>query len=200
MPVLMFSPPSPYSAKVRMGATYAGISFSEQIVDTTTDPAALLAANPLGKIPSWVEDDGVAVFDSRVIMQHLNRTVRNALYPTNAAKRLEAERLEALCDGISDCLLACIYETRYRPEDRVHQPWIDRNFEKAMRGLDLIGSERLGLPKKITSGHIALRSLIGYLDLRFAGKWERGRSKLKRYAAKFDERFPELAALAPKAA
>jgi hypothetical protein len=32
-------------------------------------------------------------------------------------------------------------------------------------------------------GHIALRAMIGYLDLRFAGQWDKGRAKLKRWAA-----------------
>jgi glutathione S-transferase len=41
--------------------------------------------------------------------------------------------------------------------------------------------------------------MVGYLDLRFAGKWEKGRAKLKRFAVAFDARFPELAKLAPHA-
>ncbi|MGN6469026.1 MAG: glutathione S-transferase, partial [Rhizobiaceae bacterium] len=36
------------------------------------------------------------------------------------------------------------------------------------------------------------------LDLRFAGKWERGHSKLRRWAKRFDDKFPELAALTPR--
>jgi len=35
------------------------------------------------------------------------------------------------------------------------------------------------------------------LALRFAGKWEKGRSKLVRWAKKFDEKFPELATYLP---
>lgn len=41
--------------------------------------------------------------------------------------------------------------------------------------------------------------MIGYLDLRFGGKWEKGRAKLKRWAARFDEKFPELGKLMPSA-
>jgi glutathione S-transferase len=44
------------------------------------------------------------------------------------------------------------------------------------------------------AGHIAVRAMIGYLDLRFcrtSGK--RAARKLKRWAARFDEKFPELA-------
>ena len=54
------------------------------------------------------------------------------------------------------------------------------------------------LPAKINAGHIALRATLGYMTLRFGGKWEKGRSKLTRWAKKFDEKFPELAELLPK--
>jgi glutathione S-transferase len=195
---ILYSPTSPYSAKVRMAAAYAKLPLEAAIVDTNAKPPELIDNNPLGKIPVLLTDDG-SIFDSRAINQYLNRLSGNALFPRNAAKRLEAERLEALCDGICDCLLAHVYERRFRPEEKVHQPWLDRQWEKATRGLDHLTSATPKLPKKLTAGHIALRAVLGYLDLRFPGQWERGRTRLKRWAARFDERFPELAALLPRA-
>lgn len=195
---LLYSPASPYSAKVRMAALYAGIALDYEIVNTGADPADLIAANPLGKIPTLLSDDGEAIFDSRVITQYLNRLSGNKLFPRNAAKRLDAERLEALADGICDCLLTMVYERRARPEEKVHEPWLDRQWQKAARGLDALNANPPKLPKQIHTGHIATRAMIGYLDIRFAGKWERGRGKLKRWAARFDEKFPALAEAAPK--
>jgi len=192
MPKLLYSPPSPYSAKVRMAAAYAGFAVDAVVVDTNAQPAELLAANPLGKIPVLLTDEGEAVFDSRAITQYINRMTGNALFPRNAAKRLEAERLEALADGMCDCLLAHVYERRLRPEEKVHQPWLDKQWSKVERALDQLVKETPKLPKKPTAGHIALRACLGYLDLRFAGQWEKGRSKLKRWAAKFDEKYPGL--------
>lgn len=181
-----------------MAGLYAGIALDYETVNTNADPADLLAANPLGKIPTLVLDDGSAVYDSRVITQHLNRVSGNRLFPRNAAKRLDAERLEALADGICDSLLAMVYERRMRPEEKVHEPWLDRQWQKASRGLDWLNANPPKLPKQIHAGHIALRAMIGYLEIRFAGKWEKGRGKLKRWGARFDEKFPELAAAAPK--
>ncbi|HEY5819784.1 MAG TPA: glutathione S-transferase [Mesorhizobium sp.] len=200
MPQLMYSPASPYSAKVRMAAAYAAIPLQTMVVDTNADPADLVAANPLGKIPTLVTDEGHAIFDSRVITQYLNRESKGKLFPRNAAKRLEAEQLEALADGICDSLLAIIYERRFRPEEKVHQPWIDRQWSKALRGLDQLNENPPKLPKTIHVGHIATRAMLAYATLRFEGKWEKGRGKLKRWAARFDARFPELAAQAPGAA
>ena len=197
MPKILISPTSPYSAKVRMAARYAGFAFESVAVDTTAEPAQLISSNPLGKIPVLITDDGEAVFDSRAITQYVNRETRNALFPRNAAKRLEAERLEALADGICDCLLAHVYERRSRPEEKVHQDWLDKQWAKAIRALDTLNANPPKLPKKITVGQIALRACLGYLALRFPGKWERGRAKLVRWAKRFDEKFPELVEFVP---
>ena len=197
MPKILISPSSPYSAKVRMAARYAGFAFESVAVDTTAEPAQLISSNPLGKIPVLITDDGEAVFDSRAITQYVNRETRNALFPRNAAKRLEAERLEALADGICDCLLAHVYERRSRPEEKVHQEWLEKQWAKAIRALDTLNANPPKLPKKITAGQIALRACLGYLALRFPGKWERGRAKLVRWAKRFDEKFPELVEFVP---
>ena len=198
MPVVLYSPASPYSAKVRMAAAWCGIEVDAKVVDTNAEPAQLIDANPLGKIPVLITDDGETVYDSRAITQYLNRLSGNALFPRNAQKRLEAERLEALADGICDCLLAHVYERRSRPEDMVHQPWLDKQWAKAERGLDALNANPPKMTKKATGGQIAMRAMLGYLALRFDGKWERGRSKLTRWAKRFDERFPEIAALSPR--
>lgn len=198
MQKLLYSPASPYSAKVRMAAAYAGVAIEPVIVDTNAEPALLIDNNPLGKIPVLLTDEGESIFDSRAITQYLNRISGNALFPRNAARRTEAERLEALADGLSDCLLAHVYERRFRPEEKVEQSWLDKQWSKSERALDYLAANPPKLPKKITAGHIALRAALGYLELRFSGKWERKRSKLVRWVKRFDEKFPELAGLAPK--
>ena len=197
MPKVLVSSASPYSCKVLMAAAYARIPLQAVPVETSDPPAELLNANPLGKIPVLIADDGETIFDSRAITQYLNRLSGNKLYPRNPAKRTDAERLEALADGIADCALAHVYERRSRPEEIVHQPWLDKQWGKVGRALDALDAEPPRLGRKINGGHIALRAVLGYLDLRFAGKWEKGRGKLKRWAARFDEKFPELKSLLP---
>ena len=197
MPKLLYSPASPYSAKVRMAAALARMTLDAVVVSTGPQPKELTDVNPLGKIPCLVTDDGQAVFDSRVITQWIGRNGGKALFPGNAQKRLEAERLEALADGICDCLLAHVYERRMRPEEKVHQPWLDLQWAKATRGLDVLVADLPRITVKPSVGQIALRACLAYLDLRFAGQWDKGRKKLRRWAEKFDERFPELKPLLP---
>jgi len=198
MDKLLFAAASPYSAKVRMAAAYAGVPLEAVKTDTGAPDAAFLKANPLGKVPVLVTGDGLSVYDSAAIVQYLNRVSKNALFPRNPAKRTDAETLESLADGICDCLLAHVYERRWRPQEKVHQEWLDKQWAKVTRALDMLNAAPPKLPARITAGQIALRAAIGYLQLRFEGKWEKGRSKLVRWAKRFDEKFPELAKLVPQ--
>jgi glutathione S-transferase len=197
MPKLFYAPASPYSCKVRMAAAYADIALELIKTDTNADPAELLQVNPLGKIPTLATDDGGSVHDSRAITQYFNRLSKNALYPRNPEKRLDAEKLEALADGICDSLLAHVYERRFRPEEKVHQPWLDRLWSKVARSLDELEAAPPKLTGKLHAGQMALRCALGYMDLRFAGKWQSGHPKLKRWAKKFDQKYPNLATCLP---
>ena len=198
MTKLLYASASPYSAKVRMAAHYAGIPVDAVAVDAGAEPEALVSANPLGKIPTLITDDGKTVFDSRVITQYLNRVSGNMLFPRNAEKRLEAERLEALADGIADALLAHVYERRMRPAEKIHEPWLERQWRKVTRALDSIEAAPPRIGTKLNTGHIALAATLGYLNLRFEGQWEEGHPKLKRWLKRFEELHPELAALLPR--
>ena len=196
---ILYSPASPYSAKVRMAARIAELEAEGVLTDTSAAPAELVDNNPLGKIPTLVTDDGKAVYDSRAIMQFIDRSGSKRLYPRNAAKRTDVDVLEALCDGICDCLLVIMYERRFRPAEKVHQEWIDLQWSKVTRGLDYLESNLPRTTRSLNGGQLALAALLGYLGLRFSGQWERGRPKLKRWNARFATNFPELDAMRPKA-
>lgn len=197
MSKLLVSLTSPYSSKVRMAATHSGYEFETVLTDTSKPNADLSSVNPLGKIPVLISEKDGAVFDSTVIMQYLNRETGGKLLPRAAAKRLEAERLEAIADGINDCAVAYIYEQRQRPETHIYQGWLDKQWDKVTKALDFLESGSPKLPAKIHSGHIALAAALGYLNLRFPG-WDRGRPKLKRYLKKFAEKHAELATMLPQ--
>lgn len=194
---ILYSGPSPYSAKVIMAAAYVGLECETVTVSTSDRPEALISANPLGKIPTLITDNGENIFDSRAIMQFIDRESGKKLFPRSAPKRTEAERMEALADGICDCLLAQIYEQRFRPEEKVEQSWLDYQEEKVTRAFDHLCADRISLPSKIHGGHIALRAMIGYKELRFGSKWSRAHGKLPSWAKRFDAKFPELAKLIP---
>lgn len=187
---LLCSPASPYSAKVRMAARHLGIPLVEVKVDSAVAPSELTDNNPLGKIPTLTLDDGRAIFDSRTIMHFLDRSSDSKLYPADHNARTDVEVLEALCDGITDALIAIAYERRFRPAEIVHQPWIDRQWAKVTRGLDYLDGHLPETTEKLHAGHFALAGMIGYLDLRYAGLWEEGRQALVAWPDRFSAHFP----------
>ena len=193
---LLYSPASPYAAKVRMAARQAGIDLKTEKVETAKNPPELMDNNPLGKIPTLIREDEPPIYDSVAIMHHLDRLSGGLLYPKKDPKRTDAEVLEALCDGMMDSLLAIMNERRSRPEDRVHQPWIDKQWEKVSRGLDFLDKHLPKTGKKLHGGHFALAALLSYLDLRFDDRnWRNGRQELAGWPETFLKRFPDYAEL-----
>ena len=191
---------SPYCAKVHMAAHHLGLPLDAVLVNTAEDPAELIQANPLGKIPTLVLDDGTALFDSRAIMLEFDRMSGRRLYPRSPEKRRAADLLEAASDGLCDTLLTQVHERRFRPADKVYSPWLDRQAMKSARALDWLEREVPALRGAPHGGHLALASALGYLDLRFPDlNWRRGRPRLKRFDQRFSALYPDLAGMKPKA-
>ena len=198
---LLFANPSPYSAKVRLSAALAGIEIEAVPTATADEPAELLDANPLGKIPTLILEDGFALYDSRAIVREIDRRSPGTLFPTgDGAARRETERLESLGDGLCDCMLAIVYDRRTRPEDKWHLPYQEKQWEKVSRGLDWLDrtvDEREG--RAIDAGTISLLSALGYADLRHPRRrWRASRHVL---AAEFDRlttAIPDWEALKPQ--
>ncbi|MCO6186493.1 glutathione S-transferase family protein [Rhizobium sp. L1K21] len=197
---ILYSPASPYSAKVRLAAQYCGFDAQSVsvVVNTGDSPELLVSNNPLGKIPTLLTVDGKAIFDSRAIMQFLNRESGGKLYPEDPAARTDAEVLEALSDGITDCLIAQIYEKRFHPPEKIHQPWIDMQWTKVARGLDHLQAHPPSLESGLNGGHLSLFAMAGYLALRFAGQWEERWPWINTFVGEFTKAYPELATLAPQ--
>ena len=182
-----------------MAARHLEIELDEVPSQTGPQGPELTNHNPLGKIPTLVLDDGEPIFDSRAIMLELNRQVRNGLFPTAAAKRRAAERLEAVADGMCDCMLAIIYDRRFRPEEKQHEPWQEAQWQKVERTLDWLEADTPRATQRLTAGHFALAAALGYADLRHPERnWSRGRPKLRRFMTRFAEFFPAWDELKPQ--
>lgn len=195
---LLAADASPFVSKAAMALKFSGIDAEIVNVDATNGDAQLDAANPLSKIPCLVLDDGTGVYDSRSITRYLDRLCNGKLFPAADPEKLQAELTEALCDGICDCAVGVMYEKRFRPEEIVHQPWIDRLWGKVERGLDDAMNHLPPAGDEIHIGSIALRATLGYLDFRFAGQWEDGRAQLIAFRDAFDAAHPDLAGLLPR--
>ncbi|PKR49425.1 glutathione S-transferase family protein [Thalassospira povalilytica] len=191
--ILRSSGPSPFGRKVKMVAKILGIYDRLTIeMSNTNDPQdTLRQQNPLGKIPILILDDGRKIFDSRVICEYLDAQVDGiTLHPTESDARWEALTLQALGDGIVDAAILQVYENRMRPEDKRHEDWLSYQADKVKRSLDQLAQTPPSLEGDLTIGHVAIACALGYLDLRFEGKWRASYPALVAWLDAFRARVP----------
>jgi glutathione S-transferase len=195
MLVLRSSPASPFGRKVKIAASLLGLSDRIQITDadTMSPEDSIRQQNPLGKIPALVLENGEALYDSRVIVEYLDFLAGGGrIFPAGEA-RFTALREQALADGIMDAALLQVYEGRFRPEDRHEPKWVNHQAGKVERGLAYAESHLSTPAETLHVGHIALACALGYLDLRFAGRWRAAHPKLVAWLADFEARVPAFA-------
>jgi glutathione S-transferase len=190
---LLTHPLSPYGRKVTLAAAIKGIESSIEVVVVDTNPtenAALSSVNPLGKIPALVAD-GAPIFDSKVICEYLDGlTASPPLFPSRGLERIKTLTLGALADGILDAALLLVYEKRFRPEDKWHAPWQQRQQGKIDRALDHLERRPPDWSGGPDYGHLTLACALGYLDFRHGGTWRRQRPGLVAWLDRFREAVP----------
>jgi glutathione S-transferase len=197
---LISSPLSPFVRKVRVALIETGLAgqVEEVRLATTpldTDPQAA-AANPLGKIPALIRDDGAALYDSRVITRYLDDLAGGGLYPQ--ARLWEVLTLEATAEGIMDAAVLMTYEGRFRPEDLQYAPWVEAQWAKIARALGAVEARWMShLAGPFDMSHIAMGCALGYLDFRHDARgWRQDHPALAAWYATFAAR-DSMVATAP---
>ncbi|MDX2259216.1 MAG: glutathione S-transferase N-terminal domain-containing protein [Hyphomicrobiaceae bacterium] len=191
---LLYAPASPFARKVRIVAGLKGLAGRIAIVQTDAgaQPAELVAANPLGKIPALILDDGVALFDSFVISDYLDGLVAEPrLIPAQGRARSEVLRLAALADGIVEAALLVVYEERYRGPGQRSEDWVRRQQDKVERGLAALTAAHAQWPQEPDYGQVAVAAALGYLDLRQGGRWRALHTGLAAWLTNFAARVPD---------
>lgn len=196
MLVLRSSPASPFGRKVKIAAALLGLSdrISVQRADTTDPADPLRTQNPLGKIPTLVLENGETLYDSRVIVEYLETLAeRGALTPAGG-DRFAVLRQQSLADGVMDAAILQSYETRWRAEERREPRWVDHQQGKIDRALATAEATLSTPAPALHIGHVALACALGYLDLRFEGRWRPAHPKLVGWLTDFETRVPAFAA------
>jgi glutathione S-transferase len=202
---LFFNPLSPFARKVLVVARERGQFLRLTLVPVAplpTKPVAELAqANPIGKVPALVLDDGTSLYDSRVIAEYLDALAPGtSLFPASGDARWTALRRQALGDGIMDAGVSIRYERAVRPPEKLFPEWVEGQRRKILQSLDVLEHEGRSLFGDLTIGQIAIACALGYLDFRFADEeWRKGRPVLAEFFAGFSARA-SMVATAPPAA
>jgi glutathione S-transferase len=197
---LYSSPTSPYVRKVRVTAIEKGLDGRIALSPCNVqDPGAdLLAANPLGRIPTLVPDGGEPLFDSPVICEWLDGLGAGpALIPPSGEGRWTVLRGQALADGILDDAVALVLE--HRQPDAGRSPEAEaKRLAAIARALDWLERQPDLLAGPVTLAQIAVGCALGYLDFRLPGLgWGAGRPALAAWYQGFAER-PAMQATVPQ--
>ncbi|KRW95232.1 glutathione S-transferase family protein [Paracoccus sp. MKU1] len=189
MPLLHWSPRSPYVRKVMVALHEKGLANEVRTVRTHADPMILhrelMQMNPLSKIPTLELEDGTVLFDSHVICRWADRAGSGGPYLFPGA--IEAERDEALGTGLLDVALPWLVETRMRPEAKRSAELVTVYRCKLNRVADWLEGHALRLAERpFDIGHLSIGVALCYLDFRFdAERWRDGRPRLAEWHAAF---------------
>jgi glutathione S-transferase len=190
---LIASKTSPYARKVRIALAEKKIEY--QMVESSGWAAGnpLHAWNPLGKLPVLILDDGMHLYDSRVIVEYIDLVSPvSRLIPEPARQRIAVKKWEALADGVCDATSAIAIERR-RPANLQSDEWIARQRRKIEEGTAELAQE-LGERawchgEGYSLADIATGCALGYLDLRHAElDWRDLYPNLARLADKLGKR------------
>ncbi|MCC5972580.1 MAG: glutathione S-transferase [Rubellimicrobium sp.] len=197
---LLMSPLSPYARKVRVLLRETSQLDAVQEVSVSTSPLAsdpvVVVANPTGRVPALIRDDGPAIHDSRVITRFLDARAGGALYPEDSL--WEVLTLEATAEGILDSALILTYEGRFRSPEQQSPEWLDAHWAKIARAVSALEDQWLALlDGPLTMGHIATGCALAYLDFRHDARgWRKGHDRLAAWADAFAAR-PGMAETRP---
>ena len=166
---LHWSPKSPYVRKVMVSAHELGLVNRLELVRSLAamlkPNPAIMAVNPLSKIPTLVREDGSVLFDSVVICEYLNDLANGRLFPREGEARWEALRWHAFGDGLLDALILWRNE---RERAVPLQPLLDAFELKVRASLALLDAEAAALrAAPFSIGTLTVGCALGYIDYRF---------------------------------
>jgi glutathione S-transferase len=199
---LYHSATSPFVRKVMVSAIELGLADRIEVMPAKVSPVVrtgpVIADNPLGKLPTMIADDGMVLYDSRVICEHLDSLAGGGrLFPAPGPARWRALADQAIADGMTDAALLERYETSLRPADKLWPQWRDGQHDKVVKVLDAMERNASGYTRRVDIGVIATACGLAYLDFRFLDfDWRASRPNLAAWYARFAAR-PSMAATVP---
>jgi glutathione S-transferase len=138
---------SPFVRRVAVSMKLLGVPFEHGNWSVGKDFDRIREYNPLGRVPTLVTDDGERLMESGAILDYLDERVGpdRALLPRSGSERRLALNLMSMATGAAEKGVSQIYERVFRPEDKRHQPWVERcraQMSGSLSALDRYVGER----------------------------------------------------------
>ncbi|MGE0723691.1 MAG: glutathione S-transferase family protein [Alphaproteobacteria bacterium] len=128
---------SPFVRRTAVTMKLYGMPFEANPLSTATQPEEIRKVNPVGRVPALITDDGQTLVESGAIIDWLDEQVgpARALTPPAGPERHRVQQIVVRATGVADKAVAFSYETKRRPAERQHQPWIDMLKAQVAGGL-----------------------------------------------------------------
>lgn len=200
---LMYSATSPFTRKVLVAAAEKRLLPFIELVPVAIGPGktneALMALNPVGKVPTLVLSDGVALHDSNVIIDYFDALMPEPrLIPASGPARLRSLLMNATADGLITA--GVLVRTEFaRPEANRWPVFQDAQTAKVRACVARLDREIGPSNGSLTIGEIATAVALGWLDFRMAdAPWRGDCPRLAAWYAAFAER-PSMLDTVPRA-
>ncbi|WP_306222545.1 glutathione S-transferase family protein [Bosea beijingensis] len=174
---------SPYVRRAAITGTLLEVPFEHRSVSVFRHMAEFQAINPLIKAPTLVTDDGIAISESLLIIQHFEDVAGRSLRPLEGVARRRDLALTGIGIVAADKAVSIEYE-RKRPEAQRYTPWQERIVAQLHVALDLL--DAAAKEGELTAGPELLPS-----DIAAAIAWGFCRFVIPEFAP--EERWPALA-------
>ena len=196
---LYYSPTSPFVRKVNLLAIEAGLETKIEHLPTNPWQAEkeLVAENPLSQVPTLITDEGMTIYDSRVICEYLDSLhTGEKLFPETGKQRWQALQLQSLADGILDAGILRFLEAKRELALR-SADWDLMQKRAISRGLASLEDSVSEWKNDLNIGVITVACLLGWLDFRFSHEdWKSEHTKLCQWFTGFSLR-PSMLATVP---
>ena len=174
---------SPYVRRAAITGTLLEVPFEHRSVSVFRHMEAFRAINPLIKAPTLVTDDGIAISESLLIIQHFEDVAGRSLRPLDGVARRRDLALTGIGIVAADKAVSVEYE-RKRPEAQRYAPWQERIVSQLHTALDLL--DTAAKEGELTAGPELLPS-----DIAAAIAWGFCRFVIPEFVP--EERWPALA-------
>lgn len=134
---------SPFVRRVAVTLQHYGMAYERRVLSVYSDFAQTLAVNPLGKVPALELDDGEMLFDSQMILDHLDELAgpERALTPAGGPARRQVLRRVTVALGLAEKAVALRVELFRRAPGTTDPAWAERLERQLRSGLNWLEAQ-----------------------------------------------------------
>jgi glutathione S-transferase len=144
---------SPYVRRVAISARFLGLEYEHRPLSIFRGYDEFRGINPMVKVPTLVCDDGSMLVDSTLIIDYLEALSGTSLMPQDTQRRQAVLSSIGIAMVAMEKVVQLIYETKQRPQEKQHEPWLERLRQQLSSALDAM-EQSVGNGSQWLSGEV----------------------------------------------